>query len=158
MVNAQRRKGQCVWNDLIHNQIVLFSYCQIGCGGYANRSFGHLQIGSNRGSSYVTCTFVVGRVGINQAVALVWIQDLYLSYYRYCVLSQIIYMYRFVTRFFELCSLLVCFNGFSKPKWNTGGIFISIARACCASSHSYASFVLSKFPSYFIFRHTHAYA
>ena len=63
--------------------VALFSYCQIGCGGYANRSFGHLQIDSNRGSSYVTCTFVVGRVGINQAVALVWIQDLYLSYYRY---------------------------------------------------------------------------
>ena len=63
--------------------VALFSYCQIGCGEYANRSFGHLQIDSNRGSSYVTCTFAVGRVGINQAVALVWIQDLYFSYYRY---------------------------------------------------------------------------
>ena len=73
------------FNHFFHNYmyVALFSYCQIGCGGYANRSFGHLQIDSNRGSSYVTCTFVVGRVDINQAVALVWIQDLYLSYYRY---------------------------------------------------------------------------
>ena len=59
------------------------SCCQLDCGGYTNRSFGHLETGSDRGSSYLTCTLVVGRGGINQAVALVWIEDLYLSYYRY---------------------------------------------------------------------------
>ncbi|CAH3185289.1 unnamed protein product, partial [Porites lobata] len=58
-----------------------FYYVTTGCGGYTNRSFGRLETGSNRGSSYITCTLVVGRGGINQAVALVWIQDLYLSYY-----------------------------------------------------------------------------
>ncbi|CAH3116621.1 unnamed protein product [Porites lobata] len=52
-----------------------------GCGGYTNRSFGEIEIGSNRGSSYVTCTFVTGRGDIKRAVALIWIQDLYLFYY-----------------------------------------------------------------------------
>ncbi|XP_073248869.1 uncharacterized protein [Porites lutea] len=56
-------------------------YVTTDCGGYTNRSFGRLETGSDRGSSYMTCTFVVGRGGINQAVALVWIGDLYLSYY-----------------------------------------------------------------------------
>ena len=63
----------------------MFSYCQLGCEGYTNRSFGHLEIGSNGRQSYVTCTFVIRRGSINQAVALVWIQDLYFAYNRYYV-------------------------------------------------------------------------
>ena len=50
-----------------------------------NQSFGQLHIGSNRGSSYLTCNFVILNVGISQAVSLVWIRDLYLSYYRYAL-------------------------------------------------------------------------
>ncbi|KAL9953500.1 hypothetical protein ACROYT_G040923 [Oculina patagonica] len=52
-----------------------------GCGGYINQSYGQLHIGNNRGgSSYVSCDWVIGSVGISQAVAFVWIQDLYLIY------------------------------------------------------------------------------
>ena len=45
-----------------------------------NQSFGQLHIGSNRGSRNLSCNFVILNMGISQAVSLVWIQDLYLSY------------------------------------------------------------------------------
>lgn len=54
---------------------------KIGCGGHVNRSFGQLQIDRNRGSSYLSCSFVIGNIGISQGVAPIWIQDLYLASY-----------------------------------------------------------------------------
>ena len=48
-----------------------------------NQLFGQLQIGSNRAYSYVGCTLLIGKVGISQASALVWIRDMYLPYYGY---------------------------------------------------------------------------
>ena len=83
-----------LFNQIEKNELtwtyVLIYYRQLGCGGYTNRSFGDIEIGSNRGSSYITCTFVIGRGDIKRAVALIWIQDLYLFYYRYWVWSEII--------------------------------------------------------------------
>ena len=80
-------------------------YCQLGCEGYTNRSFGHLEIGSNRGSSSITCTFLIGRGDINQAVAVIWIQDLYLSHYRYNA-GEIIISY-YLTPLSKICLIVV---------------------------------------------------
>ncbi|KAL9953476.1 hypothetical protein ACROYT_G040898 [Oculina patagonica] len=53
-----------------------------GCGGYLNQSFGELQVGP-RGysSSPLRCNWAIGKAGIDQAVLLVSLQDLYLIYY-----------------------------------------------------------------------------
>jgi len=52
----------------------------LGCGDYMNQSFGQIHIDDHRGSSYVRCNWEIGSVGISQAVAFVWIQDLYFYY------------------------------------------------------------------------------
>ncbi|XP_020606859.1 MAM and fibronectin type III domain-containing protein 1-like [Orbicella faveolata] len=55
-------------------------YITTGCGGYINQSFGQIHVDRYRGSSYVRCNWEIGSVGISQAVAFVWIQDLYFYY------------------------------------------------------------------------------
>ena len=53
----------------------------IGCGGSINQSFGQLQFGPKGSYGYLLCTWSIGNVGIERAVALTSIQELYLSYY-----------------------------------------------------------------------------
>ena len=45
-----------------------------------NQSFGQLHIDDYRGSRYVRCNWEISSVGISQAVAFVWIEELYLYY------------------------------------------------------------------------------
>ncbi|KAM7442458.1 Protein sidekick-1 [Porites harrisoni] len=55
-----------------------------GCRRYINQSFGQLQFGPKGYSGSTLCTWSIGNVGIEQAVALMSIQDLYLSsFYEY---------------------------------------------------------------------------
>ena len=65
---------------LIFISLVAIDY-SIGCGGSINQSFGQLQFGRKGSYGYLMCTWSIGNVGIEQAVALTSIQELYLSYY-----------------------------------------------------------------------------
>ena len=58
----------------------LLSLCSEGCGGSLNQTFGQLQIDPRSYSSYLRCNWAIGNAGISQAVALVSIQELSLSY------------------------------------------------------------------------------
>ncbi|XP_022786238.1 uncharacterized protein LOC111326491 isoform X2 [Stylophora pistillata] len=55
-------------------------YITTGCGGQLNDSFGQVRIGSNRNYYYLRCTWNIVNVGIQQAVAFIWIKDFYFSY------------------------------------------------------------------------------
>ena len=47
-----------------------------------NQPFGQLQVGRRSSYSYLRCNWVIGNAGISQAVALLSLQELYLSSYR----------------------------------------------------------------------------
>ena len=66
-----------LFNLLIFVAIAYF----IGCGGSLNQSLGQIQFGPKGSYSYLLCTWSIGNVGIEQAVALMSIQELSLSYY-----------------------------------------------------------------------------
>ncbi|PFX28263.1 Transmembrane protease serine 5 [Stylophora pistillata] len=57
-------------------------YITTGCGGKLNESFGQVHVGSNRNyySNYLSCTWNIVNVGMQQAVAFIWISDSYFSY------------------------------------------------------------------------------
>ena len=56
-------------------------FFSIGCEGSINQSFGQLQFGRKGSYGSLLCIWSIGNVGIEQAVALISIQELYLSYY-----------------------------------------------------------------------------
>ena len=60
-----------------------FPVCVAGCGGSLNELFGNLQVGRRSYYSYsLYCNWKIGNAGISQAVALVSLPQLSLSYYR----------------------------------------------------------------------------
>jgi len=111
----KRKKTKVVVFKLLYNlkiDIVWFAVSNkrdivwfVGCGGVLNELFGNLQV---RRSSYYSsftlrCNWKIQSAGISQAVALVSLQELSLSYYRrVCYVHGILYRgYYTVARRYE---------------------------------------------------------
>jgi len=55
----------------------------LGCGGVLNQSSGELSMGNDGDEGELHCNWTLGNAGVKQAVAIITLQRIYMSYCRY---------------------------------------------------------------------------